>query len=177
MWRSTTVLTIALSLSSFAQTDGEAKRLEIDDVQAALSSPDWNSFGGVGLTGPISFVYQIRSASELQVEYFQRVLFFMEHKGRGIYVGALELRMNTGGETYVLVYQHKNENGDTVGVSFEDRYGKQYIDLQNMEFSTLGGKLATEYLGVLNGGSLPLRFESDSALPEKAARIPVDNFP
>lgn len=151
--------------------EGNPAVLKVNNAELAMQYKNWSSYSSVALGSGYSFVFQTKSAHEFLAEYFQRVFVFQGDGRSAKFSGALQLMMNTGGRTNVLVYRHMNDSGMVTHLTLEDRFGKQSIDLSEVELvdevpvSTKG-----EYLGLLSGAAYPNKFITSQVVSEKEAR-------
>ena len=156
------------------ETDDEMNQaeLKVKNVGAAILHKDWNSFSSIALGDGNSFIFQTKRAHDFLAESFQRVFVFRGDSRRGEFAGALQLQMNTGGRTNVLVYRGLNKEGGVKLLIFEDRFGKQSIDLEKILFvdESEGTIPNLEYLGLLSGEAYPNKFTSSIVLRESDAR-------
>ncbi len=84
--------------------------------------------------------------------------------------GSLQLSMNTGGRTHVLVYRHIDTEGAPTHVTFEDRFGSQTVRLEDPDFENAPDTSLKEFIGTISGEAYPLKFFVAPVLPEANAR-------
>ena len=97
----------------------EQKKLSLADPDQALKEDLWRPCASVALGDGYSVILQFRLAHPMVAEYQRRVMIFSGDARRGKLSGALQLRMNFGGCTHILIYRHLDKNGNVTHVTFE----------------------------------------------------------
>ena len=152
----------------------EQKKLSIPNPDDALREKGWRPCASIGVGDGYSVTLQFRQAHPMVAEYHRRVMIFSSQGRRGKYDGALQLRMNFGGRTYIMIYRHLNAEGEVTHVSFWPRDESlsgtmQSIRLTNPAFEEPPIGFQKEYIGLVTGESYPLKFVSPLILPEAVA--------
>ena len=135
----------------------------------------WDSSGPVAVGNGYSLQLQTRPAHPLgMAEYDQRVVVFGGTARSGKELATLELPMNTGGRTRVLLYRSQ---ADTNKVILRDRYGDCVLDLTALrvepavagdpEHPLFAGTLS--FLGTLSAEAYPLKFIPAGVVSEREA--------
>ena len=159
-------------LSDQEYKDGmEQKKLSISDPDQALREEFWKPCAAVALGDGYSVMMQFRQAHPMVAEYHRRVLIFAGGERRGRLGGALQLRMNFGGRTHMLIYRHLDKDGKATHVTFEAREGgEQSLRLIDPDFEKPPEDSKREYIGLISGAAYPLKFVKPTIVSEETAR-------
>ncbi len=157
----------------------DQKRLEIIDPEKALREDLWRPCAALAVGDGYSVLLQFRQAHPMVAEYQRRVMVFSGDDRRGGLSGALQLRMNFGGRTYLLVYRHLDAAGKVTHVTFEPRDEAitgvgQSIRLKDPDFERPPDATRKEYLGLISGEAYPLKFVPPLVVSEAMAREKLD---
>ncbi len=163
------------TMSDQEYRDGmEQKKLAINDPEKAFKEDFWNACSSIALGDGFSVALQFRRAHPLVAEYHRRVMVFAGDARRGGLSGSLQLRMNFGGRTQILVYRHLDANGRVTHVTFEARdeglAGGQSVRLVNPDFENPPQDSKREYVGLISGEAYPLKFVTPQIVSEESAR-------
>lgn len=153
----------------------EQRKLSIDDPDRALREKLWKPCASIAVGDGYSITLQFRQAHPMVAEYHRRVLVFSGSERRGVFNGALQLRMNFGGRTYIMIYRHLNADGRVTHLSFSARDEApaalgQSIRLNDPDFEAPPREATREYVGLVSGEAYPLKFVSPLILSETLAR-------
>lgn len=152
----------------------EQKRLDITDSEKAIREAGWHTCGAMAVGDGYSVVMQFRQAHPLVAEYQRRVLVFAGTERQAQLIGALQLRMNFGGRTYIMLYRHLDREGKVTHLSFEAKDESpgtaQFIRLDNPDFESPPGMTDREYFGLVSGQAYPWKYISPVIVSEEEAR-------
>lgn len=149
------------------------KKLDLVDADQAFRADRWISCASIGVGDGYSIAMQFRQAHPIVAEYHRRVMVFAGDERRGKLAGALQLDMNFGGRTHILLYRHLDAGGRVTHLSFEPRdrqWDPQSIRLDDPDFQDPPAGSTKEYLGLVSGSAYPLKYFSPLVLPESEAR-------
>ncbi len=160
------------SLSDQEYKDGmEQKKLSIANPDQALKEDFWHPCAAVALGDGYSVIMQFRQAHPMVAEYHRRVMIFAGDARRGKLSGSLQLRMNFGGRTHILIYRHLGKDGEVTHVTFEAREGgEQSVRLRDPNFEKVPKGSRKEYVGLISGEAYPLKFAAPLIVSEESAR-------
>jgi hypothetical protein len=119
----------------------------------------WESSGPVAVGGNYSVELLTRTAHVFLAEYDQRLVVFGGTERNGEKKGTVELQMNTGGRTHIMIYSAISKTSQLV--LLKDRFGISRIDLKNMKReSELASESTSNYtfIGTVSGEAYPLKF-------------------
>jgi hypothetical protein len=149
----------------------EQKKLRIADPAQALKEDFWNPCASVALGDGYSVIMQFRHAHPMVAEYHRRVMIFSGGSRRGKLSGSLQLQMNFGGRTHILIYRHLDKEGTVTHVTFEAREGgAQSARLKEPDFEKPPEASKREYIGLISGEAYPLKFVTPLIVSEESAR-------
>lgn len=149
----------------------EQKKLAIADPETALRDPVWHPCAAVALGNGYSVMMQFRPAHPMVAEYHRRIMVFGGTERRASLIGSLQLKMNFGGRTHMLIYRHLDAKGKVSHVTFEAREGgKQTVRLQEPDFEDPPRNTRQEYVGLISGTAYPLKFCPPLIVSEATAR-------
>ena len=149
------------------------KKLDLVDADQAFREDRWISCASIGVGNGYSIAMQFRQAHPIVAEYHRRVMVFAGDDRRGKLAGALQLDMNYGGRTHILLYRHLDSDGRVTHLSFEPRdrqWDPQSIRLDNPGFQEPPEGSTKQYIGLVSGSAYPLKFISPLVLPESEAK-------
>ena len=163
------------NISDQEYKDGmEQKQLHITNAEEAFREESWDTCSSIAIGDGYSVVMQFRQAHPLVAEYHRRALLFAGDERRGKLIGSLQLRMNFGGRTYIMLYRHLDKDGKVTHLSFEPRdevlTGGQSVRLVNPDFEEPPKSSKKEYVGLVSGEAYPLKFFTPLIVSEKSAR-------
>ncbi len=152
----------------------DQKKLDIQNPEEALAEKRWKTCAAIGVGDGYSILLQFRQAHPLVAEYHRRVMVFGGTERQGKLLGALQLNMNFGGRTYIMIYRHLNQQGHVTHITFkardESRMGSgQTIRLKDPDFENPLKGSESEYLGLVSGEAYPLKFVPPSVISEEKA--------
>lgn len=149
----------------------EQKKLSIANPEKALEEEFWHPCASVALGDGYPAILQVRQAHPMVAEYHRRVMFFSGDARRGKLSGSLQLRMNFGGRTHILIYHHLDTDGNVTHVSFKAREGgEQSVMLAEPDFEIPPKDSNREYIGLTTGEAHPLKFATPLIVSEESAR-------
>ncbi len=129
----------------------------------------WDSSGPVAVGNHYSLELQTRLAHPLgMAEYDQRVIIYGGTARDGKELATLDLPMNTGGRTRILLYRSL---ADARKIILRDRYGDHVLDLTSLRLEPFvkGALEHPLFLGTLSAEAFPLKFIPASVISEHEA--------
>lgn len=118
----------------------------------------WDSSGPIAIGDHYSVELLTRPASMIgMAEYDQRLVLYGGTEREGDELGTIDLHMNTGGRTHVLLYRIADEKG---GLLLVDRFGQHRLDLKEIKYEPYYEKQIDTilFLGTVSDESYPLKF-------------------
>ena len=166
----TIVCALSVSFSSVQADEMNKKKLKISDPEKAIKEDKWNSCAAIALGDGYSIILQFKPASEFLAEYYRRVMVFSGGDRVAKLSGSLQLMMNTGGRTHVLIYRHSDTEGKITHFTAEDQSSAQSVRLNKPDFEDPPKNSKKEYIGLISGEAYPLKFITPLIVSEKVAR-------
>jgi hypothetical protein len=130
----------------------------------------WDSSGPVAVGAHYALELQTRPANLLgMAEYDQRVVIYGGTARSGKELATIDLPMNTGGRTHILVYRSL---ADANKVVLRDRYGDHVLDLTALRVEPFvkGALEHPLFLGTLSERAFPLKFIPAGVVSEQEAK-------
>ena len=90
---------------------------------------------------------------------------------RGRLSAALQLDMNFGGRTHMLIYRHLDDLGNVSHATFEAKEGgEQTVRLNDPDFEKPLKDSKKEHISTISGEAYPLKFVTPLVVSEASAR-------
>lgn len=128
----------------------------------------WESSGPVAVGNNYSIELLTRTAHLFLAEYDQKLVVYGGTPREGKERGTIDLHMNTGGRTHILIYLTKTHNGNVV--LLKDRFGVERVNIDNLKIEERDEAKKLDksiFIGTFSGEAYPLKFVPSSVWPEE----------
>jgi len=135
----------------------------------------WESSGPVAVGNNYSIELLTRTAHVFLAEYDQRLVIYGGTPREGEKRGTIDLHMNTGGRTHILLYLTPSQDGDFV--ILKDRFGTYRVNLGTLRIEEQSGQEnpgKNIFIGTMSGEAYPLKFVPSSVWSEVEASKKMD---